>query len=38
VIDRHGAVLGVVTMDMIAEWMRETAAADTASRPEPATV
>jgi osmoprotectant transport system ATP-binding protein len=39
VVDRHGAVLGIVTMDMIAEWMRATAAADAASpTPEPAIV
>jgi osmoprotectant transport system ATP-binding protein len=39
VVDRHGAVLGIVTMDMIAEWMRATAAADSSSATaEPVTV
>ena len=37
VVDRAGAVLGLVTADMIAEWMRDTAVATAATAATPAT-
>jgi osmoprotectant transport system ATP-binding protein len=38
VVDRRGAVLGVVTMDMIADWMRATSAPGGTPPPEPVAI